>query len=93
MTIRILTLTTVLTLGSLLAGCSNNNDAICEKQQECFDDDLDTGECAERIDEWVEDKDEDDRRQRVEECARCVDGRTCAQVLESCIDDCFDVPR
>jgi hypothetical protein len=92
MTLRILTLTTVLAFGSLLTGCSNNADAICEKRQSCFDDDLDTGKCAEKIDEWVEDKNEDDRRERVEECSRCIDDRSCAEVLESCVDDCFDIP-
>lgn len=92
MTLRILTLTTVLAFGSLLAGCSNNADSICEKRQSCFDDDLDTGKCAEKIDEWVEDKDEDKRRDRVEECARCIDDRSCAEVLESCVDDCFNIP-
>ena len=92
MTLRTLTLTTVLALGSLLAGCANNADSICEKRQDCFDDNLDTEKCAEDIDAWVEEKDEDERRDRVEECARCIDDRSCAQVLESCIDDCFNIP-
>lgn len=92
MTLRIVTLTTVLAFGSLLAGCANNADSICEKRQSCFDDDLDTDRCAEKIDEWVEDKDEDKRQDRVEECARCIDDRSCAEVLESCVDDCFNIP-
>jgi hypothetical protein len=92
MNLRTLTLTTLFTLGSLLTGCSSNTDAICDKRQECFNDDLDTGACAEAIDEWREDEDSDDRQQRINECAECSDGRTCAQVLESCIDDCFGIP-
>lgn len=95
MTIRTLTLTTVLALGALLTGCSSDTDAICDTQKECFDDNLDTGRCADRIEEWIEEEDdeEDERRERVEECARCLDDRSCAQVLENCIDECFNVPR
>lgn len=92
MTLRILTLTTLLTAGSLLAGCANNADSICEKRQSCFNDNLDTEKCAEDIDHWVHDKNEDERSDRVEECARCIDDRSCAQVLESCVDDCYDIP-
>lgn len=92
MMIRTLTLTTTLVLGSLLTGCGNNADSICDTRQSCFDDDLDTGECAENIEEWVEDEDEEDRRERVENCARCIDDRSCAEVLESCIDECYDIP-
>ncbi|MCP3139368.1 hypothetical protein [Pyxidicoccus xibeiensis] len=92
MTLRTLTLTAVLTLGSLLTGCSNHADSICDTRKECFDDDLDTGTCAERIDEWIEDEDEEDRQERVERCAECLDGSSCAQVLESCLDECFNIP-
>ncbi|NMO21538.1 hypothetical protein HPC49_43170 [Pyxidicoccus fallax] len=93
MKIRTLTLTTVLALGALVTGCSNDADSICDKHKECFNDNLDTGACAEGIDEWIEDGDKEEREDRVAECSRCIDDRTCAQVLESCIDDCFDIPR
>ncbi|MFP2929129.1 hypothetical protein ACLESO_28795 [Pyxidicoccus sp. 3LG] len=92
MTLRTLTLSAALTLGALLTGCSSNADSICDKRKECFTSNLDTGECAENIDEWVEDGDEDDRRDRVEECAQCLDDTACSEVLGRCIDDCFDVP-
>lgn len=92
MTYRILRLTTLLALGSLAAGCSSNADAICDTRQQCFNDDLDTGACAKDIEDWVEDEDTDDREQTVEKCAECVDGRSCAQVLEFCINDCFGIP-
>jgi uncharacterized protein YgiB involved in biofilm formation len=92
MNLRTLTLTTLFTLGFALTGCSSNADAICDKRQECFDDDLDTGNCADEINDWREENDEDDRQQRIEECAECLDGRSCAQVLESCVDDCFGIP-
>ena len=89
---KILTLTTLLALSALLTGCANDADAICEKRQSCFDDDLDTGACAKRIDNWVDDKDTKQRQDRVAECSRCINDRTCAQVLQSCIDDCFGIP-
>ncbi|MFP2908605.1 hypothetical protein ACLESD_26850 [Pyxidicoccus sp. 3LFB2] len=92
MSFRTLTLATALALGPLLTGCANDADSICDKRQNCFDDDIDTGTCAERVEEWVEERDEDDRRERVENCARCIDDRTCAEVLENCIDECFDIP-
>ena len=92
MTLRIMTLTTLVAVGSLLAGCGSSANAICEKRQQCFDDDLDIDQCAEDIDAWVDDEDTDDREERVDECGECIDDRTCAQVLESCVDDCFNIP-
>ena len=89
---KTLTLATFLALGALLSGCSNNADSICDKRKDCFNDDIDTGACADRIDDWIDDGDEDERRDRVEDCARCIDDRSCAQVLENCIDECFDIP-
>ncbi|QSQ22688.1 hypothetical protein JY651_47590 [Pyxidicoccus parkwayensis] len=90
MTLRTLTLTTVLAFGSLLAGCANDADSICEKRHSCYDGNLDTGKCTDDIDAWVGDQDE--RKARVEACARCIDDRSCTEVFESCIDDCFDIP-
>ncbi|GMT98233.1 hypothetical protein KH5H1_23520 [Corallococcus caeni] len=78
----------------LLTGCSNNADAICDKRKECFEADLDTGKCADKIGAWEDEKEseQDDRRARTAECAECISDRTCSEVLASCIDDCFGIP-
>lgn len=89
---RTLTLTTLLALGSLLAGCSSDADALCEKRRDCFNDTLALAACVERVEAWVEEGEGDTRRERVEDCARCIDGRTCVQVRESCAIECFDIP-
>lgn len=89
---RLLALTSCLAV--LLVGCSNNVDTICDRRQECFDSDLDTGKCAEKIEAWEEEKEseQDDRRARTAECSECIVDRTCAEVISSCIDDCFGIP-
>jgi hypothetical protein len=89
---RTLTLTTLLALGPLLAGCSSDADAVCEKRKDCFNDALDLDACGERVETWVEEGEGDERQERVEGCARCIDGLTCVQVRESCAIECFDIP-
>ncbi|RKH56224.1 hypothetical protein [Corallococcus aberystwythensis] len=78
----------------LLTGCSNNADAICEYRKECFDSDLNAGTCADKIGAWEDEKEseQDERRERTAECAECIADRTCAEVIASCIDDCFGIP-
>jgi hypothetical protein len=78
----------------LLTGCSNNADTICDTRKQCFDSDLDTSKCADKISAWEEEREseKDSRRERTAECAQCASDRTCAEVLSSCIDDCFGIP-
>ncbi|WP_342376540.1 hypothetical protein NVS55_35180 [Myxococcus stipitatus] len=92
MSIRTLTVMTLLALGAVLTGCSSNADTICDRRRECIDDDLDTDRCADDINDWVEDKNTKDRRERVEECADCLSDRSCAEALERCLVDCAGIP-
>ncbi|MBZ4396239.1 MULTISPECIES: hypothetical protein [Myxococcus] len=92
MSIRTLAVTSLLALGAVLTGCSSNADTICDLRKECFPGSDDTGKCADRINDWVDDRDTDERRERVAECADCISDRSCSEYLEHCIDECFVVP-
>jgi hypothetical protein len=89
---RLLALTSALSL--LLAGCANDADTICDRRKECFSSDLDTGKCAEKISAWEEEREseQESRQSKTARCAKCTTDRTCAEILASCVDDCFGIP-
>ncbi|WP_338863482.1 hypothetical protein [Myxococcus stipitatus] len=92
MSIRKLTVMTLLALGALLTGCSSNADTICDRRRECIDDDLDTSRCADDINDWVDDKNSKERRDRVADCADCLSDTSCAEAVGRCLGDCAGIP-
>ncbi|MFY2562693.1 hypothetical protein ACN469_34190 [Corallococcus terminator] len=92
MSIRNITVTTLLALSAVLTGCSSNADTICDHRKECFDSNLDTGKCADTINDWVDDRDTEDRKDAVAECSDCAADKSCSEYLEHCIDECFVIP-
>ncbi|AKQ63375.1 putative lipoprotein [Myxococcus hansupus] len=89
---RTLTLTVLVTASALLSGCFNNAEAICEKRKECFSNSINVNRCADELDDWADDRDKDRRRDRLAQCADCLDRRTCAQIRTECIGACVSVP-
>ncbi|MBU8898918.1 hypothetical protein DRW03_25625 [Corallococcus sp. H22C18031201] len=87
---RPVTVTVLISLASLLGGCSNNADTICDRRKECVNDRTNTGACANDISAWQ--KDNKDREARAAECADCVSSRSCAEIFSHCIDDCLGIP-
>ncbi|WP_224249449.1 hypothetical protein [Hyalangium gracile] len=69
-------------------GCSSHCQSYCDHYKECLNADLDTGQCADRCEEA---NDNENHREKVEECSQCVESRTCAEAFSSCVDDCFGV--
>ncbi|WP_223638628.1 hypothetical protein [Corallococcus sp. EGB] len=78
----------------LVTGCSNNADAICDYRKECFNAELDTGKCAEKIGAWEDEvkSEKDTRRNRSANCAECISGRSCSEVAANCIPECITIP-
>jgi hypothetical protein len=72
-----------------MTGCSSNCSTYCDRYKECLKADLDTGQCTNTCEEASEDN--ESHRDKAEECAQCVESRTCAEAFSSCIDDCFGV--
>ncbi|RYZ14584.1 MAG: hypothetical protein EOO70_07535 [Myxococcaceae bacterium] len=89
---RLIALTSCLAV--LLVGCANDADTICDRRKECFDADLNTSKCADKVTAWEEEKESEieTRQSRTANCAECVVDRTCAEVLSNCIDSCFGIP-
>lgn len=73
-----------------LTGCSDSNCGFyCERWQECREDDLDVEKCTNKCEEAS--RDNEDHADKAEECAQCLESRTCAEASERCFDDCFGV--
>lgn len=87
---RVLTWVALLGLGAVLGGCRSDCGVWCDKRKECFSADLDVEQCTDECVDWA--KEDQARQERAAECADCVGQRTCAEVLQSCIDDCLGVP-
>ncbi|GEM_PF-2491841 len=89
---RTLPLAFIVTLSTLLTGCFNNTDTICEKRKECFSDTLHVSTCMNELSDWAEARDTNRRREQLARCADCLDSRTCSQIRTACIAACNGVP-
>ncbi len=72
-----------------LTGCTSQCDAYCERFRDCVNADLEVGQCADKCEEAS--KQNEAHAEKVEECAQCVEERTCSEAFSSCVDDCFGV--
>jgi hypothetical protein len=73
------------------AGCDDVDNAIdcakiCNKYEECFDEDYDTEDCIDRCEDLG---DEDEALQdQADECESCIDDRACAETFP-CANECI----
>jgi hypothetical protein len=80
--------------GSLLLAGSGCDEAkqeidcgnICNRYEECTSDDYDVSACIDRCDEKL-DSDSD----RAEECADCIDDRSCTGAVFNCAAECAGI--
>ncbi|MDY7226345.1 lipoprotein [Hyalangium rubrum] len=73
-----------------LTGCSTSECRVyCNRYQQCIEDDIEVDACTDRC-EAASEADRD-HESKVEECASCVDTRTCAASFDDCVDDCLGV--
>jgi hypothetical protein len=72
-----------------LTGCKSECRAYCERYQQCVEDDINVEGCTDTCQEASDD--DRDHEARVQECAECVETRSCAASFDDCIDDCFGV--
>ena len=87
---RMLRVAVALTLPLWGMGCRGGDcEVVCEQRQSCFNADLDVDKCANNCNAKA--ADQGDYRAKAEECAQCVESRTCAESLKFCLDDCFGV--
>ena len=87
---RTLRLIVALTLPLLAVGCRGSNcQVVCEQRNLCVDADLDVAKCTR--DCSIKAEDERDYGAKAEECAQCVESKTCAEGFKYCLDDCFGV--
>ncbi|WP_426755137.1 hypothetical protein [Myxococcus sp. Y35] len=89
---RTLPLTFLVTVSALLSGCFSDTDTICERRKECFTDTLNVQSCEDDLRAWMEQQDQDRRRETLAYCADCVSSRTCSQIRTACIGACNGVP-
>lgn len=61
---------------------------ICDRFQECVDEDYDTDGCFDRCEQAAEDS--DDFGDHASECETCLDDRSCAESIP-CTDECFGI--
>ena len=82
--------------GCALLACSDAADdidqfadctAICDRYQECFDDNYDTSRCTDRC----EDMDRRNEMEAVDDCESCIDDRSCAEAVFPCAVECAGI--
>jgi hypothetical protein len=62
---------------------------VCNRYQDCFDDDYDVGACIDSCTSRADD--DDDFSRRVDRCETCIDDRACAEATFVCATDCSGV--
>jgi hypothetical protein len=62
--------------------------AICDKYQQCIDDDYDVAACTTRCED--ESDLDDDYRRQANECEACVNDRACAMTFP-CVTECAGI--
>jgi hypothetical protein len=80
----------VVALGGVGAACTGDAAFICEKRKECVSRDLDVDRCIDQIEDFADDS--ATAEGRVEDCANCIEGKTCSEAIGSCGGPCLGVP-
>jgi hypothetical protein len=87
---RTLSLILALTLPLLAVGCRGSDcQVVCEQRSLCVDPDVDVDRCTR--DCSIKAEDDRDYGSKAQECAQCVEQKTCAEGFKYCLDDCFGV--
>ncbi len=86
---RMLRVAVALTLPLWGVGCRGDCEVVCEQRRSCFEADLNVDTCANNCNAKAKEK--SDYADKAQECAQCLESRTCAESLKSCLDDCFGV--
>ncbi len=73
------------------AGCDEAEQTIdcgkiCNRYEECIEDDYDVSACTDRCDEML-DSDSD----RADECEACIDDRSCTGAVFNCATECAGI--
>ncbi len=86
---RIVTLVAALGLSMVLAGCRSDCRISCEKYKECLASDLDEDKCTDTCS--TKSDDDSNFQTRAEDCAQCVEDKTCSEATQRCFDECLAV--
>ncbi|WP_257460061.1 hypothetical protein [Archangium lipolyticum] len=86
---RIVTLVAALGLAMTLSGCKSDCSVSCERYQECVSANLNVDRCTDQCNS----RSEDDKNfaTRAEDCAKCVEDKTCSEANSRCWDECLPV--
>jgi hypothetical protein len=79
-----------LSLSLVGAACANDASFICERRKECVASDLDVDRCVDQIEDFEDDS--ATAAGRVEDCANCLEGKSCSEAIGRCGSACFGVP-
>jgi hypothetical protein len=76
------------------AGCESVENTIscadvCNRYQECFDDDYDVSGCTDRCED--EASADEEKEAKLEACDECIEDRSCASAVFSCTTECAGV--
>lgn len=76
------------------AGCESVSNTItcadvCNRYQECFDEDYDVSGCTDRCE--AEASADEEKEAKLEACEQCIDDESCASALFECTTECAGV--
>lgn len=74
-------------------GCAPADNAvdcqgICNRYQECFDENYDVGDCTERC---VDDASNEGYATQADECDACIDDKSCTSATFNCATECAGI--
>ena len=77
--------------GSALSGCKAIDqaidcNAICTRYSDCFDESYDVGACKNRCEDMI-----DSNPHGADDCASCIDDRSCSEAIFPCADECSGI--
>lgn len=81
----------LLTAGLMAPGCGGAEaafdcQAVCSRYQSCYDNDYDVGACRERCRTAA--KNDEDIRNKADQCEACIGGMSCLSATFSCATTC-----
>jgi hypothetical protein len=79
-----------LALAIFASACSSDASFICERRRECVTSTLDVDACITAVENFADESATNDGK--VVDCAACLDGKACSEVLGACLGACIVVP-
>jgi hypothetical protein len=79
---------------SALGGCSDAKNTItcsdvCNRYQDCFDEDYDVSSCVDRCKSRA--GSDDDKQSQLNQCDACIDDKSCTAAAFSCATECVSI--